>query len=173
MILRLCRGRSSLIPLLVLAACFSGCASTDTTPLADGFRSYSSEANVLAQLHMSGLYFGWSEHLEEASTGAARPPHSVVYLSGPFQLDGIGGTLTLTFYNDRLMETRFATSRATDFIAVLRLKGANAPDANGQKIVSVGRTELRVDSTSNGQSVFTWSDPILEYERNDWVKHFN
>ena len=163
--------RGCVILALVVSCVGVRCGARGTTRLCEGFQSYQTPEEVRAELAGRGVASGWEEKTEGTAPDDRRPPYKFTHLSGPLQLSGIAGRLTLTFYNGRLMETRFLTEEGNDYIAALRNQGATTPQKPGEEVVLDRRTKFRFDIDANGNTVFTWYDPKLMDEWKDWIKY--
>src|SRR5579859_3432085 len=107
--------------ILIISGCtFLGCVSKGSTLLCGNFQSYQTVADVQTELNRRGLSSGWSEESRGTSPTDQRTPYRFIYLSGPFKLSGIDGSIKFTFYNGRLMETQFSPQKGDDFMKVLR-----------------------------------------------------
>ena len=153
--------------------CFSlGCSSKGPTRLCEGFQSYQTVEEVRTELNKRGWSAGWTERSQGTGSTDRRPPYQMIDLSGPTKLLGAQGNLTFTFYNGRLMSTRFSPRSGDDFMAALRKEGSTLPRKPGEEIVTDRRTRFRFDRQPNGSLSFTWYDPKLEDEWERWVSSY-
>ena len=145
------------------------CSSTTPTRLCEGFQSYQTLTDVQADLRNRGLPDGWTEKSRGTGPNDRRTPYKMTELSGPTKLLGNQGFLTLTFYNGRLMQTRFSPQRGDDFKAALRRNGISIPPRPDEETVTDRRTRFRFGISADGQLFFTWYDPQLQDEWTKWV----
>ncbi len=149
------------------------CAPQGPTELCDGFRSYETPEEARNAIRSLSAPGEWKERTQFTDPADRRPPHQFLTMEGPFRLSGIEGRLTLTFYNDRLMETEFSTARGREFLTQFKEKVGNAPADAGQEITVGRRTRFRYDVISDGTFRFLWMDPELEDEWREWVRRYS
>jgi hypothetical protein len=149
-----------------------GCSSSGTTLLCNDFQSYETLQNVRTHLSRKNQTVKWNEEVQSTAPKDPRPPYLITYLSGPYELSGIAGHLRLTFYNDRLMEADFSPENEERYLTALRSQNSKVPGKPAEEVVLDRRTKFRFDAGPEGKLFFTWYDPKLENEWNDWVaKH--
>jgi hypothetical protein len=147
-----------------------GCAPPGVTLLAGGFHSYQTASEARSRLNEAGVASQWQEEHKRLPHSDARQAYEFLLMSGPFRIDGIGGNLRLTFYNNRLMSTEFSTTQGRELISAMRNQGTTIPSTARQQVVLDRRTRFRYDIDSDGGFRFSWTDIKLEAEWSKWVE---
>ena len=149
--------------------------------LIDVFRSYDSEAAIDAQLGAAALHFHRSVSARPDS--ARYPPRKVVSLVvDGYRHLGTGGTLTLSFFNDRLMEAEFRPDDSAAYAPALHrqlpqlLRGPTgyaeyrAPPLRIWASVDLARS--KVGRSLGAEGLVLWQDERLTAQRDDWDARF-
>jgi hypothetical protein len=144
-----------------------GCASKGPTRLIGDFQSSETAQHVRDRTEIR-----WHEERKALDPSDHRPHYEFVMMDAPFKDSGIEGHLTLTFYNDRLMEAEFITTKGSEYMAALKKNGQQVPTKWGQGIRFDRSTEFRFYTDPDGSYRFLWIDPTLQAEWYKWVaKH--
>ena len=154
----------------ILFSSVSVSAADQPTALCGGFRSSQTVEEVRAQLGKLGIESRWKEQAKASSKNDPRPPYKFVYLTGPFKLSGVDGILKLTFFNGRLLKAQFSPSSSQEYLDALKSERAKLPGRAGEEISTDRRTRFRFDITRDKKLVFTWYDPKLADEWQQWLK---
>lgn len=149
--------------------------------LADAFRSYDSEAVIGAQLGAAGMPFTRSVSARPES--ARYPPRKVVSLMvSDYRHLGTTGTLTLAFFNDRLMEADFRPEDSAAYAPALHrhvpglVRGSTgyaeyrAPPLRIWASVDLARS--KVGRSLGADGLVLWQDERLIAQRDDWDARF-
>jgi hypothetical protein len=152
----------------ILVSLVVGCSSGGPTRLFEGFESYQSPGLVRGLLAKVVNENQWEEHSKnfDPVPPDKRPPYKFLTMSGPYQSLGISGQLELTFYNSRLMEVRFTTTKGSEYLDLLRAH-SKVPRKATEEIVLDRHTKFRFDTNSDGTVRFSWFDAKLWSE---WLK---
>jgi len=168
--------RSSLdtgMGLLVLVATIcvlTTCRSSVTTSLIDGFVSYQSVQDVRNQIAAAGLGSAWTEEQNWVDPNDRRSRHDFITLSGKFRHLGQDGSLKLTFFNDRLMETDFSVSNGDSYLTALRVQVKGIPTVAKHEVEISHHTKVVYYVDVNGGIRCVWKDANLDREWMKWVR---
>jgi len=138
--------------------------------LAEDFRSYETASEVRNELKASGVASQWQEAQSSLPLSDRRPTYNFLTMSGPFTVLGVGGSLKLIFYNDRLMTTEFSTARGSEVISALRTHGIATPSLPGREVTLDRRTSFRYYLDADRKYRFSWTDAKLEAEWLKWIQ---
>lgn len=162
---------------LVLIVCTGSCDSSPTsfsevpdtrTALIGGLMSYQSVEHVRREL----AALSW-EVVEDSHLGANdRRPRFDVYtasLKGFVHLGQVG-ELTLQFFNDRLMETRFFPKDVDAFLAALANAGVDL--RRQSDATALPHTRLWTAMDYKKRRYVGWEDVRLADEMKFWIKRY-
>lgn len=155
--------------LLVVFCFYIGCTSRKPTRLCENFQSYQSIEEVRAELNERGFPSGWIEESQGTGPTDRRPPYKFIYFSGPYRTSGFEGRLKFTFFDGRLMETQFSPQKSDGYMNAIRSENSRIPTKPAEEIVMDRRTRFRFNVGPDGSLTFTWYDPKLKSEWDEWV----
>jgi len=167
------------IGLCVLVAtflCLSGCESEDflevenvRSPLIDGFESYASIQEVTAKM---------PKHLEmkvvadtSLAKNSSQPPYKIHTVSvAPYEHLNHLGTLQLTFYNDRLVQSAFYPEKFKNYVNALEKSGVmlelGAEAVRGNTVIWQGKDD-------DQYRFIGWADKRLRQQQQRWLVRYN
>lgn len=149
-------------------------------PMAGAFRSYEDVATVTKALSSAG-YDNWTSTRRRAEESARYPPYALetIRVLDFRHLDNLG-SLTLSFFNNRLFQAEFVPTDAEAYARRVRKMGLSR-DANARAEKIDGN--LRIASTLElaispvgrqlrSEPFVLWQDLRLIRERDDWDQKF-
>jgi hypothetical protein len=137
--------------------------------LGGGFQSYETSTEVRGTLSRAEKGGPWHEERHGTSPNDPRPPYVFSSISGAYELSGIDGYLTLTFYNNELMAVDFSTTRGMDYLATMKQSGQRIPTRPREEVTNDRRTRFRYDVDPGGTFRFHWVDPKIEEKWTKWI----
>jgi hypothetical protein len=141
---------------------------SDRSPLMEGFFSYSARAEIEAQLKIAGLQYSVDEEYRLAANDP-RPTYEVVGITVQrFRHLNQSGTLTLSFFNNRLSETRFFPADPEAYLGALRKAGIQVSEQRTRN----GNTELWTHQASDVRYI-GWADRRLHEEHSRWIRRYS
>lgn len=153
----------------------------DRVRLIDAFASYDDEARVTEQLIAGGLLAERSM-LSKAPSGRY-PPRTMVTLKVKlYRHQGELGSLTLEFFNNRLMEAQFYPEDVTAYAKALRRSVPNLPRGNTGTSewvsgnlrvfsnVDLAKSKVGINLRTKGFAL--WQDIRLVAQRDEWDSRF-
>ncbi len=168
------------VAVLVVALCLlMGCGieakdaytkvRADRSPLIDGFFSYASQAEVEAQLKRAGLLYSVGK-ANGLAPNDPRPTYEVVEIKvQAFTHLNQSGELNLSFFNNRLSDTRFFPVDPEAYLAALRNSGLQVTE---QRAVS-GSTAVWTYQAYDGRRYVGWTDSRLDEEHAKWIARYS
>lgn len=149
--------------------------------LADTFRSYETEAALRPPLEAVGLQI--TRDVQSVPKSARTPPHQIVTLAvDHYRHLGVNGSLTLTLFNDRLMEADFHPEDAATYSTHLhralpdlqRGSTGYAELNNGNLRVwsNVDLANSPVGKVLHTDALVLWQELRLVTQRDDWDARF-
>jgi len=162
---------------VLLTAILMGCHSSksksevsDPSPLQKPAMSYMN----FDKAEQAFGYTNW-ETLEDRLplVSDKRPPFRYTSIQAQNVVDhGFNGTLVLSFYNNRLMETQFYTQRMDDYL------NAAASDEkvmlDNDKSGSIPpHTHVWVGKEQDGREYLGMEDMLLKQQMNDWIARYS
>ena len=153
----------------ILAAGLAGCVNTGAKPieqgtLIDGFRSYETVEGIKRRLNSNP-----STKVHRANN--PHPEYSLVSIEvGGFLDQEQRGTVVLSFFNDRLMETRFYPDDLDAYLVALRPK---IQIALGKRVEAGPHVEVWCYEEAGGRRYVAWVDRRLSEEHNSLIKQLS
>ncbi len=149
--------------------------------LLGNFRSYDSERSAARQLHHAGLKWT-AEHTHIEGTYQFPPYKLDTLIVDDYQDRGIAGTLTLEFFNDRLLRATFNPVEAKNYYFRVQSDGVRF-DKQSPSVWEYEAGNLRVRSnilyaiSNMGQTLRTvpyvsWEDTRLAAQDRQWYENY-
>lgn len=136
------------------------------SPLVLGVTSYLSVEEVKSHLSLGEDEFVITEQ-SESSKRANIPPFDI--LTAKIQnteIEGFKGSVSITFFNGRLMEIRFFPKQFQNFVkSIPGLSNADTVDINPF-------TKVWTGNDYKSRQYVAWTDKRLEKQLNRWIKNF-
>lgn len=164
------------ITLLLIVGCTKGFDGSFTqieserTKLIGGLDSYSSFSEVKSKLRLSDKAVKTIENGRRSAEG--RPPFKFRVVAFDYTHLDYRGRLEITFFNDRLMSTKFYPEKADQYIARLKSKLNRKFDTKRQAHLPPF-TSLWLGRDVQGRKFILWEDVRLQEQVNDWIERYS
>jgi hypothetical protein len=161
-----------LVFLSFLGAIYIGCQHRNSVLMIGDLPGGSTPETVKKQLKNLGFDSGWTEKIKTNSDDH-RPRHDFIETKGPFSDLGVSGQLTLTFYNDRLMEARFTPNESERYRKLLSKRVGRLPEEPGKPKRISAEVSLSYYRDADGSVRFHWDYLPVSKQWEDWVGKYS
>ncbi|VAW78253.1 hypothetical protein MNBD_GAMMA15-2141 [hydrothermal vent metagenome] len=145
---------------------------SDRTELALGLLSYSNFSEIKAVLNLDNSKVIVLDEGNQSEDSSKRPPFNIHTIKvKDLEIDGYVGDLELSFFNDRLMYTRFYASDFEGYISNLQLGRTQLESRDG--ILIKPYTHVWIYTNHQNIRYIGWRDTRLSKQFNEWIKRYS